>query len=56
MAQGKKQQTILLGVTPTGNENFNGIKKNSVGERPYLTTKIITLSEFFNFIHQVSRL
>jgi hypothetical protein len=27
-----------------------------VGERPYLTTKIITLSEFFNFVHQVSRL
>jgi hypothetical protein len=26
------------------------------GERPYLTTKIITLSEFFNFVHQVSRL
>jgi hypothetical protein len=26
-----------------------------VGERPYLTTKIITLSEFFNFVHQVSR-
>jgi hypothetical protein len=28
----------------------------SIGERPYLTTKIITLSEFFNFVHQVSRL
>jgi hypothetical protein len=28
----------------------------NVGERPYLTTKIITLSEFFNFVHQVSRL
>jgi hypothetical protein len=27
-----------------------------IGERPYLTTKIITLSEFFNFVHQVSRL
>jgi hypothetical protein len=27
-----------------------------VGERPYLSTKIITLSEFFNFVHQVSRL
>jgi hypothetical protein len=26
------------------------------GERPYLSTKIITLSEFFNFVHQVSRL
>jgi hypothetical protein len=28
----------------------------NIGERPYLTTKIITLSEFFNFVHQVSRL
>jgi hypothetical protein len=28
----------------------------TIGERPYLTTKIITLSEFFNFVHQVSRL
>jgi hypothetical protein len=28
----------------------------AIGERPYLTTKIITLSEFFNFVHQVSRL
>jgi hypothetical protein len=27
-----------------------------IGERPYLSTKIITLSEFFNFVHQVSRL
>jgi hypothetical protein len=27
-----------------------------MSERPYLTTKIITLSEFFNFVHQVSRL
>jgi hypothetical protein len=31
-------------------------RKSFVGERPYLTTKIITLSEFFNFVHQVSRL
>jgi hypothetical protein len=29
---------------------------HNIGERPYLTTKIITLSEFFNFVHQVSRL
>jgi hypothetical protein len=28
----------------------------TIGERPYLSTKIITLSEFFNFVHQVSRL
>jgi hypothetical protein len=31
-------------------------KKVCFGERPYLTTKIITLSEFLNFVHQVSRL
>jgi hypothetical protein len=36
---------------------FNREKNRTrVGERPYLTTKIITLSEFFNFVHQVSRL
>jgi hypothetical protein len=31
-------------------------EESHFGERPYLTTKIITLSEFFNFVHQVSRL
>jgi hypothetical protein len=34
----------------------DGISDTIIGERPYLTTKIITLSEFFNFVHQVSRL
>jgi hypothetical protein len=31
-------------------------EKTNIGERPYLTTKIITLSEFLNFVHRVSRL
>jgi hypothetical protein len=41
----------------TRNENLKIVENVlAIGERPYLTTKIITLSEFFNFVHQVSRL